>query len=1056
MNGPSTDGSENVIDIFVLCKSETEAPLTTRHLEQKGYRVTLFSDSPHLLETLRFGKPNLLICDSQSLGKEAYEVCRQIKSDNDLWMMPVLILTSASSLSDLLFVLDSNADNFIACPTDPSYLLSLIEGMLVTPVERQTPEQIKTQFKIQHDDHMFVVTADRRKLLEFLLSSFEIAVKKSEDLASAGSENASLLRTVQKLQEAGAEQARVIAIINTTLQQKEQKITALNGELKDAGQQITGLAREKDFLVQERETNKARIAAAEEQNRSLLAEKEEAARTHGSEIADLQGQVSALEEELAATRSDLLTTKKILDEEVTRRTDAETSLEELLPEKEQAEKTVRALTLECEQVKTACTSEKNRAQAAEQEIRSVLQAKTQSEQDLTRIIDDLKGTAKQQAAEISRFKDGQAADKGRITSLEEELKALAAEKENVQRSLTTAADKREQELCELRSSFAARTAELEEKSRQYAALELTCHEHKTAGQQLQDHASSIKSELATVRSDLEARLAALVAEKAAVECTLKKTTEDLKRELGDLQASFAATTAKLEEKNRQYAALDVAYGEQKVAGQHLLETVDAIKNEIDTVRSDLEQEKQKHAAAVSSLQATLQERDIALASIRGAHDDVKTDLHAHRDDLVQVKSELVAVSEDRATLKGRLEESSALVHRLEARLQAASAEQAESDKQIRSLADELEQVKTSLETERRQRRTSEESLSSAASAGEKFEEMRRQAIQEQERLRGMLEAEQKESRDAKERARAEHETHEKRIQELLVEVATATNRLHILEEQVKETAREKREAEEKALRLAAEIDQARTALADEWEDHMTAQERLTVAVEEKKLLEKTMQKTGDVVPATAAIPAVISRTSSLPAFVPFTSRAVTTPQAPPAMPGIHRGTVIEDLFEDDVPASPEDDRPVVSIVHDPDPEVTIPLPPISPDPALPFDDAEDAGDSCSAMGEGSESGAEEMSEEEDGDEDEDEKDSPAVPGLSSRTGAPVVGFSFNRNQWFDLLKWAHHSGSLSQDQRLQIIRMGRLIQRGRRLTSRQDEQVREIIGLAQSLGYRFT
>jgi hypothetical protein len=44
---------------------------------------------------------------------------------------------------------------------------------------------------------------------------------------------------------------------------------------------------------------------------------------------------------------------------------------------------------------------------------------------------------------------------------------------------------------------------------------------------------------------------------------------------------------------------------------------------------------------------------------------------------------------------------------------------------------------------------------------------------------------------------------------------------------------------------------------------------------------------------------------------------------------------------------------------------------------------------------------------------------------------------------------------LSQDQRLQIIRMGRLIQRGRRLTHKQDEQVREMIGLAHSLGYRF-
>jgi two-component system OmpR family response regulator len=136
MNDPLSDGIENTIDIFLLSQSESSAPLVTEHLEQKGYRVTPFSDVNYLFETLRFGKPNLLICDSLSLGDEAFGICRQIKADGDLWMVPVLIMTRASSLSDLLFVLDSNADNFIAYPYDPPYLQSLVEGMLVTPVER--------------------------------------------------------------------------------------------------------------------------------------------------------------------------------------------------------------------------------------------------------------------------------------------------------------------------------------------------------------------------------------------------------------------------------------------------------------------------------------------------------------------------------------------------------------------------------------------------------------------------------------------------------------------------------------------------------------------------------------------------------------------------------------------------------------------------------------------------------------------------------------------------------------------------------------------------------
>jgi len=141
MNEPPLEKNESIIDIFVLSISESIAPQLTEPLEEKGYRVTLFSDSRRLLEVLREGKPNLLICDTTTVD-DGFEVCRRIKADSDLWVIPVLVFTSASTLSDLLNVLDCNADNFLAFPSDLPYRLSLIETMLTTPVERLTPELI--------------------------------------------------------------------------------------------------------------------------------------------------------------------------------------------------------------------------------------------------------------------------------------------------------------------------------------------------------------------------------------------------------------------------------------------------------------------------------------------------------------------------------------------------------------------------------------------------------------------------------------------------------------------------------------------------------------------------------------------------------------------------------------------------------------------------------------------------------------------------------------------------------------------------------------------------
>jgi len=103
-------------------------------------------------------------------------------------------------------------------------------------------------------------------------------------------------------------------------------------------------------------------------------------------------------------------------------------------------------------------------------------------------------------------------------------------------------------------------------------------------------------------------------------------------------------------------------------------------------------------------------------------------------------------------------------------------------------------------------------------------------------------------------------------------------------------------------------------------------------------------------------------------------------------------------------------------------------------------------------GEDEGAGYDQGNEEDESDEEPEPDDLPA----RARDSGINPGVSFNRAQWFDLLRWSHHSGALTQEQRMQIVRMGRLIQRGRRLTARQEEQVVEMITLAQALGYRFT
>jgi len=981
MSDPPSDEDENTVDIFVLSKGEKEPLLQNEILKKKGYHITLFTDSTQIQDSLRHGRPNLLICDTVSLPQEAYDVCRQIKADDRHWMIPVLVVTAASSLSDLLNVLDCNADNFIAHPFDPPYLISLIEGMLSTPVERTMPEQIKTQFRIQHDDKVYVVTADRRKLLEFLLSSFEIAVNISGNLSRAREEIAEITRSLRHYESVVGEQARVIETVNAALLKKDQTLRELEEKLSDREHNVSRLSDANEQLSRELEGSKALLATAEERILQMARENDATAEVHRSEIDGLNRQVSSLSEALASTKTELEKAVRALEEKTTQCEATVQDLDEITAHREQAEKSLRALTLEHEQMKVSLAAEKNRAQAAAEEVREVLQAKTDSEQDLTRIINELRDTAKEQAQTLVRNTGELESAKNQITALERDLNTIRTEKEKTESALRDRADSISQELCDLRVKYGMTVAQFEEKERRIPPLELE----------------------------------------------LNQTRVERDRIGADLQA---------------------------------------LTRELEAARAALAEEKEEHRSAEERLTSMVGERDAALRTLRAAHDELKTDLDSHKNGLVQAKGEIQSASELRETLECRLEAGATRIRELESEVRTLSSDHAQAAQQVRTLSDELEQVKAALGNERRLHHATDEKLVVVSQVREQFlHDLRKSAeelallkheLEEERTLRQAMEA-QKHSAEVEqeqfarnisltenERSAADEERTAS-IRNLTSDLESALARQRVLEDQVTGLTKEKQLIEEKASGLSEEIDQARTALADEWEDHMNDQERLVVATEKKVRLEEELHRAEEPEAEQTKKRAVIIREQGLPVEVRAVSKALSlslpsqTPGSPPP-----RITGVEDLFEEDEPQEKETDPlPAVTIVSEPSAGFE--------DENLPKDIQEDPGSAEPEPEEGkSPDGEVERREEEAGIEE--------ISGTPGEIPGPAnqSGIAFNRAQWLDLLKWAHHSGALSQEQRMQIVRMGRLIQKGRKLTRRQDEQVREMMVLVQTLGYHLT
>ena len=645
MNEPPLDRNESMIDIFVLSISESIAPQLTEHLEEKGYRITLFSDSTRLLEILREGKPNLLICDTTTV-EDGFEVCRRIKADGDLWVIPVLIFTSASTLADLLNVLDCNADNFLAYPSDLPYRLSLIDTMLSTPVERQTPELIKTQFKINHDDRIYVVSASRRKILEFLLSSFEIAVNKSSELSELKLEIQRLTESAATLEESVTEHTCVIDLLNATVKQKDQKIVALSSEGTDKERAIAQKTAEIRTLTGKLEENTALVARKDENIRTLLREKEEIESFHLSETDALRQQVSGLLTKINTAKVRLDSVQQEFEEEKTHCISLEASLAEMGAQKDLAEKTLNALIPEHETLKSAFEEEKTRRVSLETTLAEMSAQKDLTERNLNALI-----------PEHETLKSAFEEEKTRRVSLETTLAEMGAQKDLAEKTLNSLMPEHET----LKSAFEADKSRLNAAEQEIRALmQARAQSEQELNEKITglDQTIQLKvADLARLKEELEAersgrisrqeQLESLRQENEQRESSLQSTINNLNGQLDALQAEYRTASSSLETKESQIKSLERDLAESVAEKIKTEEQVRATQVSYDTSVADLNQALTQAAATRSALEADLdaakaQARTYAdeLALVSRGKEESGQQLSSLTTELGQVKEEL--------------------------------------------------------------------------------------------------------------------------------------------------------------------------------------------------------------------------------------------------------------------------------------------------------------------------------------------------------------------------------------------------------------------------------
>ncbi len=121
------------VPVLVVDESDEQRQLVADDLQLAGYDPVTLASGDKVLEMARTCQPGAILLEANLSGLDGYSVCRLLKSDPDLARIPVVFVTTRSTLEDKLAGLTLGADDYLVKPIDPRELLLRIDMVLRRP-----------------------------------------------------------------------------------------------------------------------------------------------------------------------------------------------------------------------------------------------------------------------------------------------------------------------------------------------------------------------------------------------------------------------------------------------------------------------------------------------------------------------------------------------------------------------------------------------------------------------------------------------------------------------------------------------------------------------------------------------------------------------------------------------------------------------------------------------------------------------------------------------------------------------------------------------------------
>jgi diguanylate cyclase (GGDEF)-like protein len=207
--------------ILVVEDSPTQLQRLVHLLQENSYTVSAAKNGVEAIEMAQSRKLDLIISDILMPVMDGYEMCRRVKADGALQNVPVMLLTTLTAAEDVILGLNASADYYITKPYADEYLLSRVTTILKSSDACRDYNSDTDGMEVILADRSYTVRSGRRQMLNLLLSTYENAVQRNNELIKTQSE---------------------LKLANRQLRDQHAQLQAANENLETANAQLADLA----------------------------------------------------------------------------------------------------------------------------------------------------------------------------------------------------------------------------------------------------------------------------------------------------------------------------------------------------------------------------------------------------------------------------------------------------------------------------------------------------------------------------------------------------------------------------------------------------------------------------------------------------------------------------------------------------------------------------------------------------------------------------------------------------------------------------------------------